>query len=206
MRLSECIGGLSDQKWGGQYHQQDRVYLMGDQALAMTAQIPRGSYLYMEVKKLGNIYGFTGGNFAGSVWDKEGISPTISTMQGGGQEPQIIDCCCVAMRGRGEHGHVEQNLEVRGDISNTLTSVEKDNLVMEIQKSDELNKWIWEINGTKYLIRIRKLTPRECWRLMTFSDEDFDKAAAVNSNTQLYKQAGNAIVKDVIADIIRQLL
>lgn len=68
---------------GSQYHQQDRVYLMGDQALAMTAQIPRGSYLYMEVKKLGNIYGFTGGNFAGSVWDKEGIAPTISTMQGG---------------------------------------------------------------------------------------------------------------------------
>lgn len=110
------------------------------------------------------------------------------------------------MRGRGESGNIEQNLEIRGDISNTLTSVEKDNLVMEIKIAEELNKWIWEINGTKYLIRIRKLTPRECWRLMTFSDEDFDKAAAVNSNTQLYKQAGNAIVKDVLADIIRQLL
>lgn len=189
---------------GSQYHQQDRVYSMGDQALAMTAQIPRGSYLYMEVKKLGNIYGFTGGNFAGSVWDKEGLSPAISTMQGGGQEPQIIQA--VAMRGRGEPGHIEQHLEIRGDVTNTLTSVEKDNLVMEIQESKELNKWIWEIDGVKYLIRIRKLTPRECWRLMTFTDEDFDKAAAVNSNTQLYKQAGNAIVKDVLADIIRQML
>ncbi|MBO7357529.1 MAG: DNA cytosine methyltransferase [Lachnospiraceae bacterium] len=157
-----------------------------------------------EVRKLGNIYGFTGGNFAGSVWDKEGISPTISTMQGGGQEPMIVQT--VAMRGRGEPGHIEQNLEIRGDIANTLTSVEKDNLVMEIKMPKELNKWVWEINGTKYLIRIRKLTPRECWRLMTFSDEDFDKAASVNSNTQLYKQAGNAIVKDVIADIIRQLM
>ena len=97
-------------------------------------------------------------------------------------------------------------MEIRGDVTNTLTSVEKDNLVMEIQKSEELNKWIWEIDGVKYLIRIRKLTPRECWRLMTFTDEDFDKAAAVNSNTQLYKQAGNAIVKDVLADIIRQML
>jgi len=202
--MSECIGGISDHKWGGQYHQQDRVYSMGDQALALNAQIPRGSYLYMEVKKLGNIYGFTGGNFAGSVWDKEGCSPTISTMQGGGQEPMIVQT--VAMRGRGEPGHIKQNLEIRGDIANTLTSVEKDNLVMEIKMPKELNKWVWEINGTKYLIRIRKLTPRECWRLMTFSDEDFDKAASVNSNTQLYKQAGNAIVKDVIADIIRQLM
>ena len=119
-----------------------------------------------EVKKVGNIYGFTGGNFAGSVWDQEGASPTISTMQGGGQEPMIV----------------------------------------EVKMSEELNKWVWEIDGVKYLIRIRKLTPRECWRLMTFSDEDFDKAASVNSNSQLYKQAGNAIVKDVLADIIRQLI
>ena len=142
---------------------------------------------------------------AGRVYSSEFVGPTLTTQE---QEKvlTIKEVKCVAMRGRGEPGHIEQNLEVRGDISNTLTSVEKDNLVMEIQKSDELNKWIWEINGTKYLIRIRKLTPRECWRLMTFSDEDFDKAAAVNSNTQLYKQAGNAIVKDVIADIIRQLL
>ena len=53
--------------------------------------------------------------------------------------------------------------------------------------------------------RIRKLTPRECWRLMGYTDEDFDKAAAVNSNTQLYKEAGNAIVKQVLMAIFRQL-
>lgn len=53
--------------------------------------------------------------------------------------------------------------------------------------------------------RIRKLTPRECWRLMGFSDVDFDKAATVNSNTQLYKEAGNSIVKNVLMAIFRQL-
>ena len=53
--------------------------------------------------------------------------------------------------------------------------------------------------------RIRKLTPKECWRLMGFSDEDFEKAAKVNSNTQLYKQAGNSIVKDVLMAIFRQM-
>ena len=54
--------------------------------------------------------------------------------------------------------------------------------------------------------RIRKLTPKECWRLMGFSDEDFEKAAKVNSNTQLYKQAGNSIVKDVLMAIFRQMI
>lgn len=55
-------------------------------------------------------------------------------------------------------------------------------------------------------IRIRKLTPRETWRLMGFYDEDFDKAQAVNSNTQLYKQAGNSIVVPVLEAIFREML
>lgn len=53
--------------------------------------------------------------------------------------------------------------------------------------------------------RIRKLTPRECWRLMGFDDEDYAKAAKVNSATQLYKQAGNSIVVNVLEKIINQL-
>lgn len=54
--------------------------------------------------------------------------------------------------------------------------------------------------------RIRKLTPRECWRLMGFSDEDFEKAAAVNSNTQLYAQAGNSIVVNVLEAIFKNMM
>lgn len=54
--------------------------------------------------------------------------------------------------------------------------------------------------------RIRKLTPLECWRLMGFDDEDFRKAEAVNSNSQLYKQAGNSIVVNVLEGILRNLL
>ena len=57
---------------------------------------------------------------------------------------------------------------------------------------------------TRY--RIRKLTPLECWRLMGFSDEDFHKAEEVNSNTQLYKQAGNSIVENVLVAIFGQML
>jgi DNA (cytosine-5)-methyltransferase 1 len=54
--------------------------------------------------------------------------------------------------------------------------------------------------------RIRKLTPLECWRLMGFDDTDFYKAEKVNSNTQLYKQAGNSIVVNVLEAILRELL
>ena len=55
-------------------------------------------------------------------------------------------------------------------------------------------------------LRIRKLTPKECWRLMGFKDEEFEKAEKVNSNAQLYKQAGNSIVVDVLEKIFRNLL
>lgn len=55
--------------------------------------------------------------------------------------------------------------------------------------------------------RIRKLTPKECWRLMSFDDIDFEKAQAVpTSNTQLYKQAGNSIVVKVLEKIFKELL
>ena len=55
-------------------------------------------------------------------------------------------------------------------------------------------------------LRIRKLTPKECWRLMGFDDKDFEKASQVNSNTQLYKQAGNSIVVNVLEEILKNLL
>ena len=114
------------------------------------------------------------------VYSAEGCCPTISTMQGGNTQPKIV-----ASRGRGERN--EQHLEVRKDgLSNTLTSVQKDNYV----SSD---------------CRIRKLTPKECWRLMGFDDEDFERAAKVNSNTQLYKQAGNSIVVNVLEGILTNL-
>jgi len=55
-------------------------------------------------------------------------------------------------------------------------------------------------------MKIRKLTPKECWRLMGFDDSDFEKAEKINSNTQLYKQAGNSIVVNVLEGILRNLL
>ncbi len=94
----------------------------------------------------------------------------------------------VAMRGRyNENGNTEQQIEMSDrEYANTITTVQKDSMVT---------------NG----LRIRKLTPKECWRLMGFDDEDFEKAAQINSNTQLYKQAGNSIVVNVLEEIFKKL-
>lgn len=78
--------------------------------------------------------------------------------------------------------------------------------IVNIEDITELfRRFIYNIDGEYYLIRIRKLTPRECWRLMGFTDEDFNKASSVNSKSQLYKQAGNSIVKDVLMYVFRQM-
>lgn len=160
-------------------------------------------------KRLGNIYGFDGGNYAGNVYDKESLSPTIRTFQGGNQQPMIV-----AMRGRNPDNPsdrtvgspTEQRLEPNSQgICNTLTSVQKDNMVMERKAIYICNPDRVDTKETD-TYRIRKLTPLECWRLMGFSDEDFHKAAEVNSNSQLYKQAGNSIVKNVLVAIFGQMI
>lgn len=182
------------------------------------------------------------------VFDKEGLSPTLNTCQGGGRQPCIdIDLPAIAAsRGRKKDEEYVQQLEFnKNGITNTLTTVEKDNYLV----TSDSNKSIPIKNGTKkgYLeahqgdgidlinptcnnrrgrvqkdcsqtltcnndrgvvtddFRIRKLTPLEFWRLMGIDDKDFYKARKVNSDSQLYKQAGNAIVVDVLAAIFVQL-
>lgn len=245
------------------------------------------------------------------VYDQDGLSPTISTCQGGGTEPKVIvenlEPLICASRGRNPENpsdrtvgiHLEQRLEInysgtsntittvqkdnyvlepnvlrperteygkairkqyengeitekignmreynpRTDgITNTLTTVQKDNYLFEPQVSTDTYKVIdcghipYEtntekkhqsntvysenglnptLNATDYKnptkiisynnFRIRKLTPKECWRLMGIDDECFDKAQQVNSNSQLYKQAGNGIVVDVLYYIFKEL-
>lgn len=66
---------------------------------------------------------------------------------------------------------------------------------------------IWRLEEDKMKkYRLRNLTPRENWRLMGFSDEDFEKAETVTSNTQLNAQAGNSIVVNVLEAIFREML
>ncbi len=106
------------------------------------------------------------------------------------------ECAIVASRGRkdAEDSPYRQRAELNGEgIVNTITHAQKDNMVLELE----------ERRDTQY--RIRKLTPRECGRLMGVKDSDIDRMAAVNSNSQLYKQFGNSIVVDVMCAMFRKL-
>ena len=119
----------------------------------------------------------------GNVYDADGLSPTIVSGAHGGCEPRIR---VGAIRGRGERNR--QTLEVKDEmVTNTLTSVQKDNVLI----SD---------------FRIRKLTERECFRLMGVREDDIDKLLKAGiSKTQLYKLAGNSIVCDVLMAIFDKM-
>ena len=112
------------------------------------------------------------------VYHPDGKSPTLTTMQGGHREPKII--LGGAFRGRYEDdGSIKQQLEIRSDEkTNTLTTVQKDNVVVS--------------NAT-----YRKLTPLECERLQTVPDKYTEGV----SNTQRYKMLGNGWTVDVIKHI-----
>ena len=84
------------------------------------------------------------------------------------------------------------------------TAISKDGIVPTLTSA--MGQGGGHVPMHNYNLRIRKLTPKECWRLMGFDDKDFEKATKVNSNTQLYKQAGNSIVVNVLEAILRKLL
>lgn len=126
-----------------------------------------------------------------SVYDKNYISPTLNTMQGGGRQPMIIDEPKIDIVGKTKSGGERSPILADSGICSCLSATDY--------------KQPKQINDTGNL-RIRKLTPKECWRLMGFTDEEFERAKNTGmSNTQLYKQAGNSIVVNVLVEIFRNL-
>ena len=158
----------------------------------------------------------------GRIYDPSDLAPTLNTVGGGGLEAKIVidgltrdmqkqrarvfnpsglaaslistdykkppQISVIGQLKGGEKGRVVD----RDGIDYTLTATEyKDPL-----KIAE--------HGNTYGVRIRKLTPRECWRLMGFMDEEFDRVHGI-SNSQLYKQAGNSIVVNVLSALLSQL-
>ena len=155
------------------------------------------------------------------IYDPSGLAPTLNTVGGGNLEPKIIidgltrdtqkqkarvfnpsgiaasliatdykeppQISVIGQLKGGEKGRVVD----RNGIGYTLTATEYKDPLKIAEK------------GT-YGIRIRKLTPRECWRLMGFLDEEFDRVHGI-SNSQLYKQAGNSIVVNVLSALLSQL-
>lgn len=106
-------------------------------------------------------------------------------MGGGNTEPKIVE----GVADRTRNG--EKTLEINGqEVANALTSVQHDSMALE-----------------RPHLRIRKLTPKECWRLQGFTDEQHDAVEAVGiSNSQRYKQAGNAVTVNVITALGERLL
>lgn len=135
------------------------------------------------VQQIGNIIetDYFGGNpQSGRIYSVNGCSPYLLTMQGGGLEPKIL---CEGI------GNNPNKIEFNGfhSVSPALMATDSKNVKVY---SDGF--------------RIRKLTPRECFRLMGVKDEQFDKLSGL-SNTQLYKMAGNSIVVDVLMAIFKNL-
>lgn len=224
------VGGIGEKDWAGDgkklsrnYPQGNRVYDENGIACSQTSNGgglggPTGLYLTdnkdINPIRLGGVFDDEKSRHqAGSIWDKEGISPTLDTAQGGYREPCIVEKvqlknsdieltqeelpCCVASRGRNVDNpsrriagdDLEQRLEPnRNDCTNTLTSVSKDNYVMQRN------------------FRIRRLTCRECFRLMGLKDYQIDLIQnAKISDTQQYKMAGNSIIVDVLEYIFSNL-
>ena len=121
-----------------------------------------------------------------SIWDENGLSPTLDTMKGGGREPHIVEdknYSICASRGRfldengnrSKDGEYCQRLELNTDgVSNTLTTVQKDNYVVEEEQIENASPTLTTITNpniledNNYDFKIIKLTPKEYWRLMLY--------------------------------------
>lgn len=136
------------------------------------------------------------------VYDDNGLAPSLTTMGGGNREPHVVDDKLKLVGGIGGNSYLYKVVcEERRDEGLRFFKDNNCGVIRTINSGGD--KRVIENNNQDF--RIRKLTPKECWRLMGIKDEDFEKAQRVCSNTQLYKQAGNAIVVDVLEKIFMSL-
>ena len=173
----------------------------------LVPQATKSGYIEMELPGVADLSYPSSKTRRGRVQEGGKISPCIAATQQDicyiqykGNEVELP--CIAASRGRNPENpsdrtpgcHTEQRLEVNtNNVSNTLTTVQKDNYVLDVNDLSQL--------------KIRKLTPKECWRLMSFTDSDIEKCISIGiSNTQLYKQAGNSIVVSILEGIFKNLL
>ena len=223
--------------------QRDLVYQENGVIGALVATDYKQPKQILETKRLGGVFDTEKSKHqAGSVWDKDGLSPTLDTMQGGWRQPCIIDDNDIKLTGAyGRNFGSKGKLQDKDSVCDTLLSamgsgggnvpiVKEQESTAQIIMEEPLEREGWHRNAKEVLntngicrtlstqsnnlatkikeqksLRIRKLTPRECFRLMGFDDSDFDKVEGNLSNTQLYKQAGNSIVVNVLEEIYKEL-
>ena len=215
MRLKDVLEENVDEKF---YISEDKV-----QKFIQTLHIDKSDEGSNTPKFVGNVNRPDfGTGYAGGVWDVDNISPTLTTMQGGGRQPHIM-CgidkslngtkfidnanCLTAREDRGISNRKSEGtavIEVLGNVNPSGKGM-NGNVFSDNGLSPTLTTNKGEGNKILSNLRIRKLTPKECFRLMGFSDENFEAAEKMVSNTQLYKQAGNSIVVDVLYYILVEL-
>lgn len=134
------------------------------------------------LEQVGQIYGTDNepNPQVGRVYSSECLSPTLDTCSGGNRMPKIIESGQFRPKDRNYNKHGkdrEEQFETRKDgLSNALLTSAIKNCIREN-------------------LKIRKLTPRECWRLMGLTFDDCDKARTIGvADTHLYMQAGNGII------------
>ena len=160
----------------------------------------------------------------GRIYDPDGIAPCLNKMDGGGREPLVpvkrhnmeIPVATPDIMNKSQNG---RRIKDNGDEMFTLTSHSPHGVMISgvyTNTSDNFSRSPLEglsrcLKANKHDagiydgVRIRKLTPKECFRLQGWTDDYFDKAAFVNSDSQLYKQAGNGVTVNVIKAIAEQL-
>ena len=139
-------------------------------------------------------------NQVNRILGDEGICSTLDTMQGGHREPKVL------IPQATKKGYIEMSLGGVCDLTYPNSKTRRGRVQEDGNICPTLTASNQEIVRIEDFYRVRKLTPLECWRLMSFSDEDYYKAKNEGiSNSQLYKQAGNSIVVKVLEGIFESL-
>lgn len=149
-----------------------------------------------KIVQLGNVNP-SGKGMNGNVFDENGLAPTLTTNKGEGNK--------IAIRQATKKGYIECELGGVADLSYPESKTRRGRVQENGQICPTITATETGVCRIESPIRIRKLTPKECFRLMGFSDENFEAVEKMVSNSQLYKQAGNSIVVDVLYYILVEL-
>ena len=194
----------------------ERVFIIGHLRGECTRKVfpIRGTYTTISISKAGNIRKNKTSQ-SGNVFHTNGLSPTLCSEELIREPLKIVEPVLTPDRlKKGQNG---RRFKGPDEPMFTLTAQDRHGVAI-VQKARGFNEGgihqiaptltenSWEQNNHLLDgIRIRKLTPKECWRLQGFPDWAFEKADAVNSDSQLYKQAGNSVTVNVIYEIAKRL-